>query len=344
MIMRSTGQAQEFWRRSGVLAALGALLVVALAAAFLSIGHSPQPREVPVAVVGPPAAAQQLEAEADGKFSAGSVPDLAAAQREIDERDVYAAVVPGQQGVRKLLISSAASNQVANFMRRTLGAATPENVPEVVDAKPLPKEDSSNASIGLLVQVLMIGGSLGVVGLARLLPRFQGDPRRGVLPLTFLVGYGLLLGVLISLVAAAFGVGTDAAFPDRVLSLTLISIAVTTSTGAVVALVGPAGAGLTALVYFVLGSQISGAGTAPEFLPPFWSDLGQALPGGAGTSLLRDVFYFPEASTGGPVAILAAYVAVGFVVVIALGLFRRRRSANAEATDGGGGNAVAAAA
>jgi hypothetical protein len=127
--MRSTCQAQEFWRRSGVLAALGALLVVALAAAFLSIGHSPQPREVPVAVVGPPAAAQQLEAEADGKFSAGSVPDLAAAQREIDERDVYTAVVPGQQGVRKLLISSAASNQVANFMRRTLGAATRRTFP-----------------------------------------------------------------------------------------------------------------------------------------------------------------------------------------------------------------------
>jgi hypothetical protein len=276
--------------------------------------------------VGPPAAAKQLQAEARGKFSARSVPDVAAAQQAIDERDVYAAVVPGEKGVRELMISSAASNQVANFMRRTLGQATQDNVPRVVDAKPLPEDDSSNASIGLLIQVLMIGGSLGVVGLARLLPRFRGDPRRGVLPLTFLVGYGLAFGLAIAAVAAAFGVGTDASFLDVALALSLISVAATMSTGAVVALLGPAGAGLTSLVYFVLGAQISGAGTAPEFLPPFWSDLGQALPTGAGTALLRDVFYFPEASTGKPLAILAAYVGVGLVVVVALSLLHLRRS------------------
>jgi hypothetical protein len=324
--MRSDGGAQRFWKQTGVVAAIGALAAVALAAAFLSIGHSPQPRDVPVAVVGPPAVAQQFEAKAPGTFSARSVPDVAAGQTAIDERDVYAVVVPGSNGIRELLISPAANNQVANFMRRTLGQATETNVPRIVDAKPLPKDDSSGQSIGFLIQVLMIGGSLGVVGIARVLPRFRGDPRRGVLPLTSLVGYGLLLGLLLTVVSAAFGVGTDAAFIDRVLAFTLIGLAVTTSTGALVALMGAAGAGLASLVYFVLGAQISGAGTAPEFLPPFWSDLGQALPGGAGTSLLRDVFYFPQASTGEPIAILAAYVAVGLVVVIALSALARRRS------------------
>ena len=31
-----------------------------------------------------------------------------------------------------------------------------------------------------------------------------------------------------------------------------------------------------------IGTQISGAGTGPKFLPAFWRDLGQALPGGGG--------------------------------------------------------------
>lgn len=336
-------EARQFWRHTGVLAGIGIVVAATLAAAFLSIGHSPQPRDVPIAVVGPPAAAQQLEAQSSGSFSARSVPDVAAAREAIRERNVYGAVVPGPQGVRELVIASAANNQVANFLRRTLGAATETNAPRVVDAAPLPRDDSSGLSIGLLVQVLCIGGTIGVVGVARLLPRFEGDPRRGVMPLVFLVGYGLLFGLVITAISAAFGVGTDAAFLDRVLAVGLISLAVTASAGALVALVGPAGAAVAALVYFVLGAQISGAGTAPEFLPQFWSGLGQHLPAGAGTELLRDVFYFPDASIGEPIAILAAYAGTGFVVVIALSLLRQRRRAQGAGAAGTRGDTVAVA-
>jgi hypothetical protein len=323
--LRSASQTQQFWRHTGKLAVIGALIAVGLAAAFMSIGHDPQPRDVPVAVVGPPAAARGLTTQAPGELSARSVPDLAAARKAIRRREVYGAVVPSRQGVRQLLIASAASTQVANFLRRTLGRATPENVPRIVDEAPLPRDDSGGLSIGLLVQVLMIGGSIGVIGIARLLPRFQGNPRQGILPLTFLIGYGVLFGLLVAAIAAAFGVGTEAAYIDRVLALAFISVAVTASSGALVALIGPAGSGVAALLYFVLGAQISGAGTAPEFLPPFWSGLGQHLPGGAGTSLLRDVFYFPEAPTGEPIEILAAYVGVGLVLVMALSAHYARR-------------------
>jgi hypothetical protein len=315
-----------------VLAAIGTLVAVGLAAAFMSIGHSPRPRDVPIAVVGPPAAAQQVEAQSPGAFSARSVPDVDAAKRAIEKRDVYAGVVPGQKGVSQLLVAPAANNQVANFMRSTLGRATDTNVPKIVDAAPLPSDDSSGMSIGLLVQVLMISGSVGVIGVARLLPHFEASPRRGIVPVTFLCGYGLVLGLLVSVVAAAFGVGTEAAFIDRVLAFTLISVAVTLSAGALVALIGPAGAAITALLYFVLGAQISGAGTAPEFLPSFWSWLGKHLPAGAGVTLVRDLFYFPDASTGGSILILAVYAGVGALVVIGLNTLFARRRARAETT------------
>ena len=96
------------------------------------------------------------------------------------------------------------------------------------------------------------------------------------------------------------------------------------------ALIGPAGSAVAAVVYFVLGAQISGGGTPPEFLAPFWSDFGQALPAGAGTSLLRDVFYFPEASAGGPILILAAYAAVGMAVVVGVNAVHAARRARGQ--------------
>jgi hypothetical protein len=286
-----------------------------------------------------------MEAKAPGRLSVRAVPDAAAAGRLIREREVYAAVIPGEHGVRELMIASAASNQVANFMRRTLGAATPENAPKIVDAQPLPEDDSSGLSIPLLLQVLVIGGSIGVVGIGKVLPRFRGDPRHGILPVSFLAGYALLFGLAVTGIAAAFGVGSDAALIDRVLSISLISFAITASTAALVALIGPAGSAVTTVLYFVIGAQISGGSTASEFLAPFWSDLGANLPAGAGTTLLRNVFYFPEASVGGSIGILAAYAGVGLLVLVAVSLIRSRREAHAASPNvDGPATAVAAGA
>lgn len=316
---------RRFWRHAGGLGVIGVIIALALGAAFMSIGHDQRPRELPIAAVGTPATAQTVEAEAPGVLSVRAVRDRAAARQEIAERDVYGAVVLGEQGVRELLIASAANNGVANFLRRTLGRATPDGVPRITDVRPLPEDDATGVDIALLLQVLLIGGSIAVVGIGRLLPRFEGDPRRGVLPVTFLAAYAVMFGFALTLIAAAFGVGTDASFLDRVLAMALISAGVAGSTAALVALIGSAGSAVAGVLYFILGAQISGAGTAPEFLPPFWSDLGHYLPGGAGTSLLRDVFYFPEASTSDPIAILAAYAGAGLLVLSGLNLIRARR-------------------
>ena len=329
MIDTRAGSAQpggrRFWRHAGGLGVIGVIIALALGAAFMSIGHDQRPRELPTAAVGTPDTARAVEAQAPGQLSVRAVPDRTAAQQAIAERDVYGAVVLSGQRVRELLIASAANNGVANFLRRTLGQPTPEGVPRITDVRPLPEDDATGVDILLLLQVLLIGGSIAVVGIGRLLPRFQGDPRRGVLPLTFLGVYAVIFGLALTLISGAFGVGTDASFLDRVLAMALISAGVAASTAALVALIGPAGSAVAGLLYFILGAQISGAGTAPQFLPSFWNDLGQALPGGAGTSLLRDVFYFPEASTGGPIAILAVYAGAGLLVLLGLNLIRARR-------------------
>jgi hypothetical protein len=317
---------RRFRRQSRLLVVAGAIIAIALGAAYLSIGHDPQPRDVPVAAVGTSAVAEAIEAQAPGQLDVRAVPDLDAARTAIDEREVYAAVVPGPHGVRELVIASSASNQVANFMRKTLGAATQQNVPRIVDAKPLPEDDSAGSSIPLLVQLIILGGSVGILGFRGVLPRFQGRPRNGVLPIAALVAYALGFGLAVTGIAAAFGVGTDAAFVDRVLVFSFLSLAVTASTAAMVSLMGAAGSAVAGTLYFVIGSQISGGNTALEFLSPFWSGLGEHLPGGAGTALVRNVLYFPDASLAEPIATLAAYVGAGVLVLMGVTALRARRS------------------
>lgn len=217
---------RRFWRYAGGLGVIGVIIALVLGAAFMRIGHDQRPRELPIAAVGTPATAQTVEAQAPGELSVRAVRDRAAARQEIAERDVHSAVVLGEQGVRELLIASAANSGVANFLRRTLGRATPDGVPRITDVRPLPEDDATGIDIALLLQVLLIGGSIAVVGIGRLLPRFEGDPRRGVLPVTFLAAYAVMLGFALTLISAAFGVGTDASFLDRVLAMALISAGV----------------------------------------------------------------------------------------------------------------------
>ena len=92
-------------------------------------------------------------------------------------------------------------------------------------------------------------------------------------------------------------------------------------------LIGAAGSAVAGTLFFVIGSQISGGNTALEFLSPFWSGLGEHLPGGAGTALMRYVLYFPDAPMGEPIATLAAYVGAGVLVVLGLSALRSRRPA-----------------
>jgi len=82
-----------------------------------------------------------------------------------------------------------------------------------------------------------------------------------------------------------------------------------------VALVGAPGAALGS-VYFLVGVPISGANVLPEFMPAAVRVVGQALPTGAGATLVRDSLYFPAATTIRPVVTLALYAGVGLVVVL----------------------------
>jgi hypothetical protein len=93
------------------------------------------------------------------------------------------------------------------------------------------------------------------------------------------------------------------------------------------ALIGPAGIALGALLMVFVGNPWSGIASAPELLPKAAGFIGQLLPPGAGGNLLRDTAFFDGASSGGQLAVLLVWTALGLGAIMAGAAMQRRRTA-----------------
>jgi hypothetical protein len=133
----------------------------------------------------------------------------------------------------------------------------------------------------------------------------------GLLAAAVMHGLGLLAG---SYWAAAGAIG-------------LLALAVSATVSGLGALAGTPGIGLGVLVVFLVGNPISGLATAPELLPAPWGAIGQALPPGAGSSLLRSAAFFDGAGGAGPAWALGAW-AIGGLLLTAVGHYRDRSAAS----------------
>ncbi|XVU27825.1 hypothetical protein ACQPZJ_12510 [Actinoplanes sp. CA-054009] len=320
---------RHFWVRAAVVVALGVVVVSLLSSALLSISHAPSPRHVALGYVGADSTRTALESQAGDALDVKVYGSRDDAITGIGRLDVYGALVVGGTGV-ELLKSTAASPQVATVLTGLVTTAFARaGTPTVTEVSPLPSDDSGGGSIGVMLQVIILGGTIGALGLGQLVPRYRANVARGELPVLFLILYGLCLGAGVAGIARAFGVGTHLHFLELTGALALINLAVTASISAIVSIIGAAGAAVGAVLYFLLGAPISGAVTAGPLMPAFWHGLGQALPPGAGATLLRRVLYFPDAPLGTPVLTLALYAGIGAIVlgvVNALAGAQRRKS------------------
>jgi hypothetical protein len=292
-------------------------------------------------IVGSEAEQAQLteQLEADGAFEVEPYDDAAALEQAIRERKAYGGVAFDGQSPT-LYVASAASPSVANLFKAQYTAAYQDEIgkqveslttagkdvpvatvaalttpPPVVDVVPLPKADSGGSSLGFVIQALCLGGSIASLALGRLRGLTEQSTSRGIGHAALLVGYALLSSGVALLAMALFDVGTGADHFTLFWGLALISLAVTASTAAFVALFGPIGS-LIGGLYFTVGLIISGSSIAPEMLPRLGHTIGQLLPPGAGATVARDALYFPDASTSSPFVVLALYVLIGLVVIV----------------------------
>lgn len=299
-------------------------LAIALALwAFIWPNARLEPRDLPIGVAGPAQATAPVEkqfAERSGPFDVHRYADENAARDAIKDRDVYGAVVVGQDGA-KLLTATAASPMVAQLLTTTVSEQAADGMRvSTEDVVPTPAADPRGVALNSSVLPLALAGvaSGGLITLMGL---------RGTRAMTALGGAAALVG----LTAAGITQGWLDVIPGNFWALTgsfaLAVLAGGTAVAGLGALLGQRGLGLGALLVVLLGNPFSGVTSAPEMLPQSVGLPGQWLPPGAGGSLLRSVAFFDGNGASGPLLTLSVWTLLGLAAVALAALQRRGQDA-----------------
>jgi hypothetical protein len=296
-------------------------LVLMLAFAFSYVGafHDPTPHNVPVAVVGPPAATSQLDALPGDPLDARQASSRADALSQIDDREVYGAY---DATTNRLFVASAANRATAIALAATfnrVAAARGGPAVRVTDVKPLPPKDPNGTAAFYAVIAWVFGGYIGstligLIGSPRSRSRQRAAARIGAF-----AGFGIVGGILsVVMLRACFDV-----FSGHVVALCAIAaltiFASGAATGGIQAAAGPAGTGLVILVFVILGNAASGGPFARPLLPGLWRTIGGVLPPGAGVDLSRSALFFDGARIAGPILVLVGWTALGTALAVAFG-------------------------
>ncbi|QGN45501.1 hypothetical protein GKC29_00620 [Micromonospora sp. WMMC415] len=292
---------------AAVLVGLQALLVPLFAAPAANLA----PRDLPIAVAGPAPVADQvaarLTAARPGAFEVATLPDAAAADRALRDREVYAAFVVRPDGLA-LHTAPAASPTVGLLLTEAadqVAAGRPVTLVEVVPGDPDDVRGAGFAA-GFLPLALtgLLAGALVVLLVSGRLARMTGLALFGVL--AGAVGVGVLHGWL----GVIDGDGLAEAG-----AIGLFALAASATVAGLGAVLGRPGLALGAVLVFLVGNPLSAVSAAPELLPQPWGEVGQWLPVGAGGTLLRSVAFYDGAAAGRPLAVLAGYALVGLTLV-----------------------------
>jgi hypothetical protein len=259
-----------------------------------------------------------LEQREPGAFVMTSFGTEAQLVRAIRQREVYGGISVGPQGTT-VLTASAASPVVAQSLA-VLGsgmAAQRGTPPRTVDVVALPADDPRGAGLGAGMLPLVIGAILPAAALTRL------TRRRGV-QLGGAVVYSAVAGAMFAAVLHhVFGTLSAGYWAESAVMAATMGAGTVALLG-VTWVAGRVGLVLGTLVLVLLGNPLSGAMSAPEFLASPWREIGQGMPPGAGSQLLRSVAYFDGAGATAGWWVLGIWAAAG-VVLMALPVRRAPR-------------------
>jgi hypothetical protein len=301
------------------LVVVGVVLLQALLVTWFAWpAKNTAPRDLPVLVAGPSQATgalvDGLRTGRPGAFDVNTVPDPATADAALRDRRAYAAFVVDQSGV-SLHVASAASPTVATLLTQAatqLGNGHP--VP-VVDVVPGPPDDPRGAAFASSFLPLLITSLAGGIALLFVV-------RAHLVRVASLVVFAALAGPVVTGIMHGLGILTGPFLPEAGV-VSLLALAISAAVSGLGAAFGPSGIGVGALLVVFFGNPISGLTAAPELLPRPWGTVGQFLPPGAGSTLLRSVAFFDGAGAARPLWVLAGWV-VGGLLLTAVGHYRDR--------------------
>lgn len=330
------------WPRALLTGVLGAVIVSLVVLAFLWPSFASEPKNLPVQVVASEQEYEQFTAQTEKAsaaqgtalpFSFVRADSRDAAVDAITHRDAYGAFVlpSGPDGQMEVLTAKAANTQVATIitsaaqnMAKGQAAQIPADAPAeqrtaamdkalegptITDVAPLPEADPNGTGLALSSLPLTIGGIIGGVVTAFTL---KGTWRRLAGVLTYTVVGSLAL----YLVLDVWFEFLPAPFALEWLAIGMSLLATASVIVGLHSLVGAPGIGIGAILTMFIGNPLSGTQIPGEFLPWKWGEIGQYFVPGATGSLLRDISYFPDASTSQYWITLAVWIAFGLGFII----------------------------
>src|SRR6476659_8786822 len=296
-------------------------LVLMLTFAFFYVGafHEPTPHHVPLAVVGPPTVAAQLNRLPGQPLDARQASSRAGALSQINDRKVYGAY---EAATNRLFVASAANRATAVALEQVFDrVAAAQNRPpaRVTDVKPLPLKDPNGTAAFYAVIAWVFGGYIGATLIGLIGSPRSTSRRRGAARIGALAGFGIVAGILsVVMLRASFGV-----FSGHVVAMSAIAALTIFASGAatagIQAAAGPVGTGLVILVFVILGNAASGGPFARPLLPGLWRTVGGLLPPGASVDLARSALFFDGARIAGPILVLVGWATLGTALAVALG-------------------------
>ena len=308
------------------------LLQLGFILSYVGAFHSPQPHQIPIAVVAP----AQVSAETVGKLNAipsnpvkaTAVDSQALAEQQIRADETSAAfIINPQSSTDTLLVSSAGGTSLSTAVTTVLtqvDAAQSRRV-TVQDIVPLQPGDGRGLTgfylvIGWIVGGYLVAALLGVSKGAR-----PANPRRAYFRLGAVVPYAILSGLGGALVVDQLLGALTGHFMALWWLGALLVASSATVTMAFQMLFGVLGIGVTVLLFVILGNPSAGGAYQPALLPPFWRALSGALPNGAGTDAVRRIVYFGGNGITGHLIVIVIYILAG-AVIAAVGSHLRHRS------------------
>ncbi|WP_166999531.1 hypothetical protein [Paramicrobacterium fandaimingii] len=378
--MSTRTEATTPWPKLVVIACALSIVVGVVLLAFSWPAVTASAHDVPVGIVGADDQVDQVkdrvEDASDGAIALTRFDDRKDAVAAIEQRDAFGAIVLGSSptDAPEVLQATAASSQIAQMMtgiaqqlqqqidaqitatvekqvNATLSGQAPPpaagetpqpfEVPEVTvtttDVVSLSDDDPNGTGLTASMFPLVIGGMLGGIVISMVL---KGSGLKRVVALViYAAGAGLVLtGVLQGIYGALQG---DYLLNAAAMALSIAAIS-STITG-LAGLLGAVGAGLGAAFTILLANPISGAMAPVAFIVQPWGVVGQWLPPGAAGTLIRNLSYFPDASTVFPWMLLAIWACVGAVFTV-INLPGRRSPKLSELSQLGAGERASATA
>ncbi|MEA2643177.1 MAG: hypothetical protein QOG08_203 [Chloroflexota bacterium] len=303
----------------------GLLLLITLLGLVGTAIRDPRPHDIPVGLVGPPPAVQQISsafaANAPGAFEFTSYGSEADARAALDSRGVDAALVLG--GSAPVLIVAGAAGDAttgvitAAFTNVFKAQGGTINV-EVVH--PFAAGDA-HGLILFFVVVAVIISTMVAQALLFVVASWAGFTVR----LTVVVVYAVLAGLvgmgMATWIAGDYGSG----FWTAAALVMLASAAVGATVAGAARLLGLPGLGLAALVVVLLDLVSSGGPVGSQLLPDFYRWLAPWMPAGEMYDALRGALYFDGAALERPIAVLSGWLAGGILLLLLGELVSRRR-------------------